>query len=61
MTSSSILATTLLAAGLAPQEGPYVVGQPLPDLRLPTLDGSATVDLADLRGSRVLLVEFASW
>lgn len=46
----------------APKAGePPVVGQPLPPLRLPTIDGKQTIDLADLSGRRVLLIEFASW
>ena len=44
----------------APGEAP-VIGQPFPQLRLPTLDGKATIDTADLKGRRVLLIEFASW
>lgn len=40
---------------------PWQVGQPAPPLRLPTVAGDATVDLASFRGKRVLLIEFASW
>ena len=36
-------------------------GQLFPDLELPTVDGSRTVRLSDLRGRRLLLIEFASW
>ncbi|HIF41842.1 MAG TPA: hypothetical protein EYQ74_12175 [Planctomycetes bacterium] len=36
-------------------------GEALPALVLPTIDGKATVDLADLRGKKVLLIQFASW
>jgi hypothetical protein len=36
-------------------------GEPLPGLVLPTIDGRGTVDLADLRGKKVLLIQFASW
>jgi hypothetical protein len=36
-------------------------GQPLPGLVLPTIDGQETVDLAGLRGKKVLLIQFASW
>ena len=36
-------------------------GHPLPGLVLPTIDGKATLDLADLRGKKVLLIQFASW
>ena len=36
-------------------------GEALPALVLPTIDGKATVNLADLRGKKVLLIQFASW
>ena len=41
--------------------GPWRVGAPLPDLSLPTIDGEQEIALADLRGKRLLLIEFASW
>ena len=37
------------------------VGEPYGPLLLPTLEGSAQVDLADYRGRKLLLIEFASW
>lgn len=37
------------------------VGQPLPALELPTLDGRQTVRLSELRGTALLLIQFASW
>ncbi len=43
------------------QDRRRIVGEPLPDLRLPTIDGEKTVRLADLSGEKVLLIEFASW
>lgn len=43
------------------QGDPWQVGRPLPDLRLPTIDGTRTIDLAQLRGKKLLLIEFASW
>lgn len=36
-------------------------GHPLPGLVLPTIDGKTTVDLGALRGTKVLLIQFASW
>lgn len=37
------------------------VGEAFPDLVFPTVDGESTVRLSDHRGTRVLLIEFASW
>lgn len=54
------VAAVALAASAAGQT-PYQVGQPLPDLRLPTVDGQQTIDLKDYRGKRLLLIEFAAW
>jgi len=39
---------------------PLAPGAPLPDLRLPTIDG-ATLALSSFRGTKLLLIEFASW
>ncbi len=36
-------------------------GEPLPSLTLPTIDGTGSIDLAELRGKKVLLIQFASW
>lgn len=48
------------AAGAAAQE-PWKVGEPVPELRLPTIDGKETIDLSQLRGKKLVLIEFASW
>jgi hypothetical protein len=56
----SVLETGLLESGSA-EAGPVVVGEPLPDLRLPTLDRQGAVRLSSFRGKKVLLIEFASW
>jgi hypothetical protein len=50
----------LAGAPLVARETPRV-GEPFGPLVLPTVDGTAVVDLADFRGRRVLLIEFASW
>ena len=47
------------AATAAPAQ--TAVGEPFPDLVFPTVDGESTVRLSDHRGTRVLLIEFASW
>ncbi len=41
--------------------GVFRQGQPLPALELPTIDGKRTINLADLGGGKVLLIQFASW
>ncbi len=37
------------------------VGEVHPDVRLPNLNGEGSLRLSDLRGQKVLLIEFASW
>ena len=37
------------------------LGQLHPDLELPTIDGGRTLRLSELRGRKLLLIEFASW
>lgn len=37
------------------------VGERVPDLELPLIDGSGSFDLGALRGKRALLIQFASW
>ena len=36
-------------------------GSLYPDVELPTIDRERTLRLSELRGKRVLLIEFASW
>ncbi len=60
--SLTTTALTVIAATTASaQSSPWKEGEPLPALRLPTIDGAETIDLRGLRGKRTLLVEFASW
>ena len=57
-----VLATLALCAAPAPaQEIGFGEGQFLPDFELPTIDGERTIRLSELRGKRVLLIQFASW
>ena len=58
-----LLAMTAFGALGAPVVAgdPWRVGQPLPDVRLPSIDGGAEVALSSFRGRRLLLIEFASW
>jgi len=57
----ALVALTLLAGPAASQEIGFEDGQFLPDLELPTIDGERTIMLSELRGKRVLLIQFASW
>jgi hypothetical protein len=45
----------------AQQSGLFAQGQLLPDLELPTIDGSRRINLAELPAKKVLLIQFASW
>ena len=36
-------------------------GGPLPEISFPNINGSGDVDLADFRGKKLLLIQFASW
>ncbi|MGB0332695.1 MAG: hypothetical protein ACPGPE_12880 [Planctomycetota bacterium] len=62
-----ILGTLLQVRSLAvePQEltpGSWnTVGERIPALELPRIDGRGTVDLGSLRGRKLLLLHFASW
>ena len=56
---SRLLAASLLSAALSAQSA-WVVGEPVPELKLPTIDGRETVALSSLRGQRLLLIEFGS-
>ena len=37
------------------------VGERVPAVELPRIDGRGTVDLGTLRGRKLLLIHFASW
>ena len=57
----ALAAAVALGTPLAAQfQNPWKVGEPLPDLQLPTIDGK-TFSFAELRGKKFLLIEFASW
>ncbi len=60
---ASLLATAaggFLAVNAAAQTS-WQVGQPLPHVHLPTIDGKEEMDLSSFRGKKLLLIEFASW
>ena len=56
-----LLVLPLLALAHATPAQGWREGEPLPALRLPTIDGRETGDLRALAGRRTLLIEFASW
>jgi hypothetical protein len=58
---SALLCLCLAAPGLAAQSGLFEQGKRLPALELPTIDGTQTINLAELRGKKLLLIQFASW
>ena len=51
-----VLTTNLEAATFRP-----VVGEPFPDLELPSLDDGAPLSISTFRGQKVILHVFASW
>ena len=56
----AVAAAFALSSIAAAQNNPWTVGEPLPELKLPTIDGG-TLSLSELRGKRIVLIEFASW
>lgn len=54
-----LLMTTTAPATAGPAQ--TQVGDAFPDLVFPTVDGEQSVRLSNHRGTRVLLIEFASW
>ena len=61
LTLACLLAAAASSAVAQRGGGVFRQGQPLPDLELPTIDGERTINLADLGGKKVLLIQFASW
>lgn len=59
------MAVSTLASGFARASGDtggiFVKDRLVPDLELPTIDGSSTVNLGSLEGRRVIVLQFASW
>ena len=55
------LAIAASSSNASAQSSPWQVGRPAPHVHLPDIDTGDPVDLADFRGKKVLLAEFASW
>jgi hypothetical protein len=66
-TAAGTVALALIASttGPAAPAGAQVVGRQVGnlfgDIELPTIERDRTIRLSELRGRRVLLIEFASW
>lgn len=62
--ASTIVFAVVLASRFGSDPGLVespLIGKPAPDFELPTLDGTATQALSDLRGEVVVVNFFASW
>ena len=61
--AGATVALLALAPGGAMAQSPteIEVGQPFPEIRLPSLDDGRPVSIADFRGEKVILQVFASW
>lgn len=62
--SFMLLAPLLVTPGLesAPLSPvPITVGEPFPEIVLPSIDGSAPFSIKKFRGNKVILHIFASW
>ncbi len=55
------LSSSLPAAATQNETPGFAKGRFLPDLELPTIDGAQTMRFSELRGKKLLLVQFASW
>ena len=55
-----ILAAVLLSS-MTSCDVPPKVGEVFPDLKFPALQESGLHSLSDYRGTKVLLIQFASW
>ena len=53
--------TWLLLAACVPAAAAIEVGQPFPDIALPSAADGERMSIADFRGSKVVLHVFASW
>lgn len=59
----AIFAMTVAMTGTAAQLPPsgFGVGQPFPDIVLPSIEDNNPVSISDFRGEKVILHIFASW
>ena len=60
LSTTATIASLLMTMSAAQAQSTIAVGQPFPDLALPTLDGEVR-SISDYRGTKVVLHVFASW
>ena len=58
---SLLAAFALLGLGTRAEPPSLEVGQPFPDLALPSVSDGTPMSIADFRGRKVVLHVFASW
>lgn len=56
-----ITGSAMLRGGTSAQSPQFEVGQPFPDIVLPSLEDGRPVSIADFRGKKLILHVFASW
>ena len=56
-----ITGSAMLRGGASAQSVQFEVGQPFPDIVLPSLEDGRPVSIADFRGKKLILHVFASW
>lgn len=56
-----LMALVSMAGAPTAQGGPWIVGRTLPELTLPSAERADAVALRGLAGTKLLLIEFASW
>lgn len=63
MTAAALMAAAALAFPSSVRAGPpaFRVGEPVPDVYLPSLNDGKMRSLASFAGRKVLLIHFASW
>ncbi len=57
----AISVSVALGTGASAQSPQFEVGQPFPDIVLPSLEDGRPTSIADFRGKKLILHVFASW
>lgn len=61
MLLTSLLSLATVFSPPAIQDATWTVGSPLPHIHLPEITTGKPIDLAQYRGKKILIAEFASW